>query len=222
MSVSDGVLGTRWSGLVADEWSVAAPGSEQCSTKRLPPRTRSPRSQSAYFGKQTATGSGSSPYTSRTALLTKGTPSEAPTTWLPSVHDGGVKCGLGVRRHFPPDASPPRCAQLMGLASRGCLVFVLGATAERRNLLFRSDLGLPWAASKHPCTSRYPRKTSHINHFPAASPLRGTVRLCNHIQHLHQLARRPDHTSASSPEVVFTSSGAGTIGPIERRGRSAF
>ena len=46
---------------------------------------------------------------------------------------------------FPrPDASPPRCAQLMGLASRGCLVLVLDATAERRNLLFRSDLGLPW------------------------------------------------------------------------------
>ena len=44
----------------------------------------------------------------------------------------------------PPDASPPRCAQLMGLASRGCLVLVLGTTAERRNLLFRSDLGLPW------------------------------------------------------------------------------
>ena len=44
----------------------------------------------------------------------------------------------------PPDASPPRCAQLMGLASRGCLVLVLGATAERRKLLFRSDLGLPW------------------------------------------------------------------------------
>jgi hypothetical protein len=43
-----------------------------------------------------------------------------------------------------PDASPPRYAQLMGLASRGCLVLVLGATAERRNLLFRSDLGLPW------------------------------------------------------------------------------
>ena len=32
----------------------------------------------------------------------------------------------------------------MGLASRGCLVLVLGATAERRNLFFRSDLGLPW------------------------------------------------------------------------------
>jgi hypothetical protein len=32
----------------------------------------------------------------------------------------------------PPDASPPRCAQLMGLASRGSLVLVLGATAERQ------------------------------------------------------------------------------------------
>ena len=49
------------------------------------------------------------------------------------------------QERFPrPDASPPRCAQLMGLASRGCLVLVLGATAERRKLLFRSDLGLPW------------------------------------------------------------------------------
>jgi hypothetical protein len=48
---------------------------------------------------------------------------------------------------FPPDASPPRCAQLMGFASRGCLVIVLGATAERRNLFFRSDLGLPWIRS---------------------------------------------------------------------------
>jgi hypothetical protein len=32
----------------------------------------------------------------------------------------------------------------MGFASRGCLALVLGATAERRNLFFRSDLGLPW------------------------------------------------------------------------------
>src|ERR1700756_1910156 len=45
---------------------------------------------------------------------------------------------------FSPDAGPPRCAQLMGLALRRCLVLVLGATAERRNLFFRSDLGLPW------------------------------------------------------------------------------
>src|ERR1700739_2144165 len=75
----------------------------------------------------------------------KGGPSEAPTTRLPSVHDGAVKCGLGVRTQFPGlDASPPRCAQLMGFALRGGLVLVLGATAERRNLLFRSDLGLPW------------------------------------------------------------------------------
>src|ERR1700746_783472 len=56
-----------------------------------------------------------------------------------------MKFGLGVRTQFPePDAGPPRCAQLMGFASRGCLVIVLGATAERRNLFFRSDLGLPW------------------------------------------------------------------------------
>ena len=33
------------------------------------------------------TGAASSAHTSRTALLTKGAPSEAPTTWLPSVHD---------------------------------------------------------------------------------------------------------------------------------------
>ena len=26
---------------------------------------------------------------------------EAATTWLPSVQDGAVKCGLGVRREFP-------------------------------------------------------------------------------------------------------------------------
>jgi hypothetical protein len=31
----------------------------------------------------------------------KGAPSEAPTTWLPSVNDGAVKCGLGARRGFP-------------------------------------------------------------------------------------------------------------------------
>src|ERR1700677_2257495 len=77
--------------------------------------------------------------------FSSGAPSEAPTTWLPSVHEGAVKCGLGVRRRVsPPDASPPHCAQLMGLASRGCRAIVLGATAERRNLFFRSDLGLPW------------------------------------------------------------------------------
>jgi hypothetical protein len=98
-----------------------------------------------FAGCRTATGHGSSAYTSRTALLTKKNAVRSTNTWLPSVRHGAVKCGLGVRRNFlPPDASPPRCAQLMGLASRGCLVLVLGATAERRNLFFRSDLGLPW------------------------------------------------------------------------------
>ena len=54
-----------------------------------------------------------------------------------------VKCRLAIRRHFPRDAGVPRRAQSMGLALRGYLVLVWGATAERRNLLFRSDLGLP-------------------------------------------------------------------------------
>jgi len=52
--------------------------------------------------KQTATGPGSSAYTSRTALLTKRRADRNTSTWLPSVHDGAVKCGLGVRRHSPP------------------------------------------------------------------------------------------------------------------------
>ena len=98
-------------------------------------------------------GPGRSAYASRTALLFVGTPSEAPTTWLPSCIDGRGEGGLGARRgrrSLLPDASPPRCAQLMGLASRGCLVVVLGATAERRNLLFRSDLGLPWIRTVDP------------------------------------------------------------------------
>ena len=93
----------------------------------------------------TATASGSSVYTSRTALLTKRRAVRS------TDHRGYQACMMrgemwprrqeGISR---PDAGPPRCAQLMGLASRGCLVLVLGATAERRNLLFRSDLGLPW------------------------------------------------------------------------------
>ena len=53
------------------------------------------------FGKQTATGLGSSAYTSRTALPMKGSAVRSTNTWLPSVHDGAVKCGLGVRREFP-------------------------------------------------------------------------------------------------------------------------
>ena len=43
----------------------------------------------------------------------------------------------------------------MGFASRGYLVIVLGATAERRNLFFRSDLGLPWIRSFSLRLSRY-------------------------------------------------------------------
>jgi hypothetical protein len=147
-----------WLGRTVSGAAVRA-GLRRCSTMRSPPRTRSPSSQSACFGKQTATGPGSSAYTSRTALRTKRRAVRSRTTWLPSVHDGAVKCGLGVRETFPhPDASPPRCAQLMGLASRGCLVLVLGATAERRNLLFRSDLGLPWIR-----TSGLPRLSRQSN-----------------------------------------------------------
>ncbi len=49
----------------------------------------------------------------------------------------------------------------MGLASRGCLALVLGATAERRNLLFRSDLGLPWIRSlAYAYVGKSNRKTS--------------------------------------------------------------
>ena len=43
-------------------------GAQRCGRH---PGTRSPSSQCARFGEQTATGSGSSAYTSRTALLTK-------------------------------------------------------------------------------------------------------------------------------------------------------
>src|SRR5580693_7809963 len=53
------------------------------------------------FGEQTATGPGSSAYTSRTALLTKRSAVRSTNTWLPSVHDGAVKCGLGVRTQLP-------------------------------------------------------------------------------------------------------------------------
>src|SRR5271169_556042 len=42
-----------------------------------------------------------SEYTSRTALLTKRSAVRSTNTWLPSVHDGAVKGGLGVRREFP-------------------------------------------------------------------------------------------------------------------------
>ncbi|SRR5271165_3954250 len=43
-------------------------GAQRCGRH---PRTRSPSSQCACFGEQTAAGPGSSAYTSRTALLTK-------------------------------------------------------------------------------------------------------------------------------------------------------
>jgi hypothetical protein len=70
-----------------------------------------------------------------------------------------------------PDASPPRCAQLMGLALRGCLVLVLGATAERRNLLFRSDLGLPWIRTLGlPRLSRLSNKMSWAERSTGISP----------------------------------------------------
>ena len=42
------------------------------------------------------TGPGSSAYMSRTALLTKRRAVRSTNTWLPSVHDGAMKCGLGV------------------------------------------------------------------------------------------------------------------------------
>ena len=135
----------RGGGGSVGRWGGGARWTRWCSMMRSPPRDTITSSQCACFGEQTATGPGSSAYTSRTALLTKRRAVRSRTTWLPSVHDGAVKMWPRRQETFPrPDASPPRCAQLMGLALRGCLVLVLGATAERRNLLFRSDLGLPW------------------------------------------------------------------------------
>ena len=52
-------------------WGGRARWTRRCSTMRAPPKTRSPSSQCACFGEQTAAASGSSAYTSRTALLTK-------------------------------------------------------------------------------------------------------------------------------------------------------
>jgi hypothetical protein len=97
------------------------------------------------FGKQTATGPREFGIheSDGTPDEKEGRPKQQPPGYQACVMRGE----MWPRRQetFPcPDASPPRCAQLMGLASRGCLVLVLGATAERRNLLFRSDLGLPW------------------------------------------------------------------------------
>jgi hypothetical protein len=64
----------RGGGGSVGQWAVGAAaragldGAQRCGPH---PGTRSPSSQSACFGEQTATGSGSSVYTSRTALLTK-------------------------------------------------------------------------------------------------------------------------------------------------------
>ncbi len=68
---------------------------------RLPPEDTITQLAVCLLGEQTATGCGSSAYTSRTALLTKRSAVRSTNTWLPSVHDGAVKCGLGVRREFP-------------------------------------------------------------------------------------------------------------------------
>ncbi len=45
---------------------------------------------------------GSLAYTSRTAFLTNRSAVRSTNTWLPSVHDCAVKCGLGVRGQFRP------------------------------------------------------------------------------------------------------------------------
>jgi uncharacterized protein YegP (UPF0339 family) len=61
----------------------------------------------------------------------------------------------------------------MGLASRGCLALVLGATAERRNLFFRSDLGLPWIRTRSLRLSRQSTsKTSWAEPSTGISPSR--------------------------------------------------
>ena len=51
--------------------AAARAGLDGAQRRGRHPGTRSPSSQRACFGEQTATGSGSSAYTSRTALLTK-------------------------------------------------------------------------------------------------------------------------------------------------------
>ena len=73
VSFGSGAVGGGGGGLMG-HGAVGAParavldGAQRCGRH---PGTRSPSSQSARFGKQTATGPGSSAYTSRTALLTK-------------------------------------------------------------------------------------------------------------------------------------------------------
>jgi hypothetical protein len=48
--------------------------------------------------------------------------------------DSVDETGSVTLRMAAPDTSPPRCVQLMGLALRGYLVLVLGATADGRKL----------------------------------------------------------------------------------------
>ena len=121
-----------------------------------------------------------------------------------------------------PDASPPRCAQLMGLASRGCLVFVLGATAERRNLLFRSDLGLPWAASKHPCTSRYPQKPRISATFPPPARSAAPSACATTSSTFTNWPAGPTTRQPLPPRSFSHQAEQGPSALSERRGRSAF
>ena len=112
-----------------------------------------------------------------------------------------MKCGLGVRRHFPrPDASPPRCAQLMGLASRGCLSTRAGrhSREEETSLPVR-----PWSA-----VDPYPRSTPFIQvkqqnelgrafngHLADPSPI--PVRAHARPDRQHRRRYRPTSTSRS-------------------------
>jgi hypothetical protein len=115
-------------------------GAQRCGRH---PRTRSPSSQRACFGKRTATGPGSSAYTSRTALLTKRSAVRNTNTWLPSVHDGAVKGGLGVRREFPARRKPTALCPVDG----PCFAWVPSARAGRHSREEESFLPVrPWSA----------------------------------------------------------------------------
>ena len=148
-----GCRGVRWVGRLVDRGgggAVSGGGggarwTRRCSTMRSPPRDtitqlavcllrRADRYRPREFGIHESDGAPDEK---------EGRPKQQP----PGYQACMMRSEMWPRRQetIPrPDASPPRRAQLMGLASRGCLVLVLGATAERRNLLFRSDLGLPW------------------------------------------------------------------------------
>jgi hypothetical protein len=66
--VNRGGGGSVGHGAVRAPTRAVLDGTQRCGRH---PRTRSPSAQCACFGEQTATGPGSSAYTSRTALLTK-------------------------------------------------------------------------------------------------------------------------------------------------------